>query len=124
MHGRKISDYVTLKPIDPWYRFVFDDGTKFDYVSSLDKTIKNISEINTCDAKNYTKMLEASERIYNLAFTKLADKPFHNVFFTVVFNLILIPTSSISLARALTSCPVPPIAKYTPCFLSRKCIRE
>ena len=81
MHGRKISDYVTLKPIDPWYRFVFDDGTKFDYVSSLDKTIKNISEINTCDAKNYTKMLEASERIYNLAFTKLADKPFHNVFF-------------------------------------------
>lgn len=81
MYGKKISDYVTLKPIDPWYRFVFDDGTNFDYVSSLEKTIKNISLINTNDAKNYAKMLEASEMIYNLAFTKLADKPFHKVLF-------------------------------------------
>ncbi len=81
MHNKKLSDYITLKPIDPWYRFVFTDGSHFDYVSSLDKTIDNISSINRKDAENYHKMLKASKNIYDLAFTELADKPFHNFLF-------------------------------------------
>ena len=78
MHNKQISDYVTLKPIDPWYRFIFNDGTNFDYVSSLEKTIANMSLISKKDAANYNKMLEASKNIYDLAFTGLADKPFHS----------------------------------------------
>ncbi len=81
LHNRKLKDYVTLKPLDVWYRFVYDDGTYFDYEKSLDSTIANIKKINNIDAKNYKELLEASKRIYDLAFNKLADKPFHNITF-------------------------------------------
>src|SRR5512144_2993075 len=30
--GRKMSDYVELLPVNPFYRLVWDDGAAFDYV--------------------------------------------------------------------------------------------
>ena len=81
IHNKNISDYVKLKPIDPWYRFIFHDNTILDYESSLERTISNISKINTKDAANYNKMLNASKDIYDLAFTKLADVPFNSFFY-------------------------------------------
>ena len=29
--GRRLSDDITLKPLDPFYRIRFDDGSWFDY---------------------------------------------------------------------------------------------
>ncbi len=81
MHGKNISNYVHLKSIDPWYRFIFNDGTIFDYSKSLKKTINNIEKIDERDAVNYDKLLKASKGIYDIAFTKLADKPFNSFFF-------------------------------------------
>ena len=31
IHNRKLEDYITLKPLDVWYRFVYSDGSYFDY---------------------------------------------------------------------------------------------
>ena len=31
LFNKKISDYVKIVPLDLWYRFVFEDGSKFDY---------------------------------------------------------------------------------------------
>ena len=35
--GRKMSDDVTLAPLDPFYRIVFDDGSHFDCSGDPDK---------------------------------------------------------------------------------------
>lgn len=80
---KNIDDYLTFFPLNPWYRFIYDDKSIFDYENSLENTIANIKAISALDAQNYPKMLEASKRIYDTAFTKLADKPFHNFFFMV-----------------------------------------
>ena len=30
IHNKKLENYIALKPLDVWYRFVFSDGTYFD----------------------------------------------------------------------------------------------
>jgi phytoene dehydrogenase-like protein len=37
--GRKLSDYVTLVPVDPFYRVLFDDGSRFDYVGDEERLL-------------------------------------------------------------------------------------
>ena len=79
MHNRKLEDYITFKPLNIWYRFVYSDGSYFDYEKSIENTISNMKKISEIDSQNYTKLLEKSKNIYDLAFCKLADKPFHNL---------------------------------------------
>ena len=79
MHNRKLEDYITLKPLNIWYRFIYSDGSYFDYEKSIENTISNMKEISEIDSQNYTKLLEKSKNIYDLAFCKLADQPFHNL---------------------------------------------
>ena len=81
LFNKDINSYLKLVPINPWYRFIFEDGSMFDYEKSLTSTIENIRKINEKDAFNYPNMLEASKKIYDVAFHKLADKPFHSFFF-------------------------------------------
>ena len=79
MHNRKLEDYITLKPLNIWYRFVYSDGSYFDYEKSIENTISNMKKISEIDSQNYIKLLEKSKNIYDLAFCKLADQPFHNL---------------------------------------------
>ena len=83
LFNKKLEDYVTLKPLEIWYRFVFDDGSFFDYEQSTEKTIKNMRAISEKDADNYRSLLMQSKKIYDLAFETLAHKPF-NSFFTML----------------------------------------
>ena len=61
LYNKNINEYLTFVPLNPWYRFVFDDLTIFDYEQSLDSTIENIRKISPRDAANYPKMLKASK---------------------------------------------------------------
>ena len=81
LYNKNIKKYVELRSLDNWYRFVFNDGSIFDYESSLEKTIANIRKIDATDAANYYKFLQASKSIYEVAFTKLADRPFNSFYF-------------------------------------------
>ena len=83
LYDKNFEDYVTLKPLDVWYRFLFSDGSFFDYEKSINNTISNIKKINNADAANYKKLLMQSKKIYDLAFEELADKPF-NKFYTML----------------------------------------
>jgi len=42
VHSEKLSDYVNLLPVKPWYRFLFDSG---DYIDYGDKLISTVHEI-------------------------------------------------------------------------------
>ncbi len=81
LFNKNINDYLNFVPLNPWYRFVFDDLTIFDYEKSLDKTIENIKNISPKDAVNYPEMLKASKEIYDIAFGKLSHIPFHSFSF-------------------------------------------
>ncbi len=78
LSGRKMSDYVEMMPIDPFYKLMWDDGTVFNYSGSLETTLKQIRKMSPSDEEGYIKFLDYSKEVYDEGFTKLAHKPFLN----------------------------------------------
>jgi len=78
LHGRRMSDYLNLVDLKPWYRFRFPDGTYFDYGGSVEETLTEIRKISPADCEGYLALVEESKRIFAVGFEQLADKPFHD----------------------------------------------
>ena len=76
LFGERREDHIEFRPLDPWYRFYFHNGQQFDYAASLDRTCEEIARFSEADAKGYRKLLAISKDIFDIGFTKLADKPF------------------------------------------------
>ncbi len=78
LFGKRLEDYLTLVPLDPWYRFRFPDGSTFDYGGTIEDTLGEIRKFEPADADGYLRLLEHSEKLFDAGFTRLADQPFHN----------------------------------------------
>ena len=79
LHGRRREDYVEFRPLDPWYRFQFADGDVFDYGGEIEDTEAEIARFNTADVQGYRRLVAHSEKIFDVGFTELSDRPFHKV---------------------------------------------
>ena len=77
--GRNIDDYVKIVPCDPYYRIFFPDGRTFNYVGDQPRLEAEIAKFNPDDVAGYRKFLAYSEKIFDRAFTDLADHSFHSV---------------------------------------------
>ena len=49
--GRKLEDYVTIVPCDPYYRIYFDDGRIFDYRGEQEAIEAEIAKFNPNDVE-------------------------------------------------------------------------
>ena len=79
--NKKPEDYIKIKPLDIWYRFLFEDGTSFDY-SGNEFSMKNqIEKISKNDVKGYENLLKFTQKIFDKGFSELADVPFDRLFF-------------------------------------------
>ncbi len=76
MAGRTFSDYVKLIDCRPFYRIRFHDGRVFNYTGSQDEIEREIQKFNPDDVEGYRKFARLTSRIYDKAFTELADQPF------------------------------------------------
>ncbi len=76
LFGKRLTDYVELLPVQPWYRFRFHDGRTFDYGGSVNDTLREIARFEPRDCAGYLSLLEASRRIFQKGFEELADQPF------------------------------------------------
>jgi phytoene desaturase len=75
--GRDSRDYFELVPVDPFYRIHFDDGSMFDYVGDEARLLAEIERLSPPDVDNYRKLAAQAERIFDVGYTELADRPFH-----------------------------------------------
>ncbi len=75
--GKPLSDYIDLVPCDPYYRIYFDDGTVFDYRGEQERLEAEIAKISPGDVEGYRRFLDYSKRVFDRAFTDLADHSFH-----------------------------------------------
>ena len=76
LFGERREDYLEFRPLDPWYRFHFDDGQQFDYRPGIEDTNDEIARFDKADIKGYARLLKTSKAIFEVGFEKLADKPF------------------------------------------------
>ncbi len=83
--GRRLSDDVDLRPMDPFFRIRFDDGKTFDYSGDRDRNIEQIKSFNEADADGYLEYLKASEQRYRVGFERLGFKSFNSLWQLVRF---------------------------------------
>jgi len=76
--GQRMEDHLDLRPIDPFYTIRFDDGTVLNCVASVDGMREEVRRIAPEDVEGYDRFIAASKDIYAVAFSELADKPFHD----------------------------------------------
>ncbi len=81
LFNKNPKDYIKLFPLNTWYRFVFEDGTKFDYSGNEDQMKLQIEKINKDDVKGYENLVKFTKKIFDKGFLELADTPFDKPFF-------------------------------------------
>ncbi|MBC2600674.1 phytoene desaturase [Puniceicoccus vermicola] len=74
--GKSIQDYVTLVPCDPFYRIYFADGGVFDYRGEQEKLEAEIAKFSPEDVEGYRRFRDYSAKVFDRAFTDLADHSF------------------------------------------------
>jgi phytoene desaturase len=74
--GRKLADDVELRPVAPFYRVRFDDGTVFDYSGDAEAMRAEVAKLAPGDVAGYERFLAASEAIYKVGFEQLGHVSF------------------------------------------------
>lgn len=79
MCGKTMSDDVTLKSLDPFYKIRFDDGSVFEATADQDFMRAQIARFEPDDVAGYDRFMKVSKDIFDVAYTGLVDVPFHEV---------------------------------------------
>ncbi len=69
--GPRTSAYVTIVPLAPFYRLVFDDGTIFDYDGDPAHTRAQVAALSPGDVAGYERFHAAAEAIFKRGFLEL-----------------------------------------------------
>jgi len=74
--GRRLQDDVELRPVTPFYRVRFDDGTTFDYSGDPAAMRAEVGRLAPGDIAGYERFMRTSEAIFKIGFEQLGDVPF------------------------------------------------
>lgn len=77
--GENTSRYVELRPILPFYRIYFDDGTFFDYDGDPVSTREQIKALAPEDLEGYERFHEAAKAIFERGFLELGYTYFGDI---------------------------------------------
>nr|ACU26408.1 phytoene dehydrogenase CrtI [uncultured bacterium HF186_25m_30B18] len=77
--GPRTSEYCELRPVSPFYRIYFDDGTYFDYDGDRDNTRRQIAEICEEDLEGYERFHKAAGAIFERGFLELGYTRFLDI---------------------------------------------
>jgi phytoene desaturase len=74
--GKRMSDYVDLRPVSPFYRIRFHDGQFFEYSGDAARMRSEVERLAPRDVAGYERFVAMSEAIFAVGFEKLAHVPF------------------------------------------------
>lgn len=74
--GRKVSDYVNLMHVKPFYRLLWEDGDTFDYSNDDTAMKRQLASRSNADLLGYYRFVEYSKAVYKEGYEKLVDYPF------------------------------------------------
>jgi phytoene desaturase len=74
--GRRFSDDVDLRPMQPFFRLRFDDGETFDYNGDPEHMAREVARLSPGDVEGYQRFLKRSALAYRLGYDKMGAMPF------------------------------------------------
>ena len=77
--GKKMSNDVDLRAMDPFYQIRFADGRIFNYTGDLERMKQEIAKFSPSDLPGYLRFLEEAEYCYKLGFEELGDVAFDSL---------------------------------------------
>jgi phytoene desaturase len=73
--GRRRQDYVEFLPVKPFYRLLWDDGTRFDYEGG-EGMLAQIRTLAPADVRGYQRFVAYTRRVFEKGYEELAAEPF------------------------------------------------
>lgn len=84
--GRRLADDVDLRRLEPFYRIRFDDGDVLEAWSDHARMRAEVARIAPAEVEGFDRFMQASERIYKVAYEEMAALPFQD-FSTLVRSI-------------------------------------
>jgi phytoene desaturase len=73
--GKRRQDYVEFLPVSPFYRLIWQDGTRIDYAGG-DALKAEIQRLCPGDGAGYERFVEYSRKVFEKGYAELAHAPF------------------------------------------------
>ncbi|WP_270170861.1 phytoene desaturase family protein [Paenibacillus sp. SYP-B4298] len=64
--GRRLSDYMTLRRVEPQWRTFYEDGTTIDVTADLPRMLEQLSAVSPEDASRFMDYLNYCQQMYEL----------------------------------------------------------
>ncbi len=77
--GRKLSDDIDLRLMDPFYRVRFNDGTHFDYSGDPERMRAEVVRVCPEDEAGFDRFIAEADLCYRLGFEALGCKAFDSI---------------------------------------------
>jgi len=74
--GKTLCDDIDLRPVAPFYRIHFHDGTTFDYSGDANAMRAEVARLAPRDVAGYERFMQVSEAIFKVGFVQLGHVPF------------------------------------------------
>ena len=74
--GRRMSDYVELMPVAPFYRLLWSDGDTFDYTGDAADMLRAVSVRSPDDVEGYWRFVAYAKQVFEKGYEELAATPF------------------------------------------------
>ncbi len=76
--GRRLSDDVELRPLSPFYRIRFDDGSTLDCSGDIAEMRREVGRLAPADVSGYERFMQIAASIYAVGFEQLGHVPFES----------------------------------------------
>jgi phytoene desaturase len=77
--GRRLSDDIDLRPMNPYYRIRFDDGTWFDYNGDPEHMRAEVARTSPGDVEGYQRFLDEATNCFRTGFEQLGSRAYETM---------------------------------------------
>ena len=77
--GKRMSDHVTLKALDPFYKIRFDDGETFTYRAEREQIRAEVARFAPNELQGFDRLMDHADRACRIGFEGLSLTPFTRI---------------------------------------------
>jgi phytoene desaturase len=77
--GRRMSDDIEIRPLDPFYTIHFPDGSRFTARQDSEAMRAEVARLSPSDLPGYDRFMRDSEVRYEFGFQDLGRRPMHSL---------------------------------------------